>query len=126
MAIVFKDAKIERKPLIKDAESGTPTTFWFEVTPALRRQAFLNAMGGKGFDNGDFMNEVFRKALVGWEGLKDEKGAEIPFNETIRDLLVSNTETFTAIDVIEMFNIPKEMNEPEQSTKKKNSTSKKH
>lgn len=127
MAIVFKDTTPERKQIVKDAESGSPTTFYFRVTPALKRQVYLNSLASLGFEFGVFLDDVFRKALIGWDGLKDGDGNDVTYSELVRDMIVKETDTFTTEDVLDVFEFPKSKNveKQESGAKKKNSTSKK-
>ena len=48
-------------------------------------------------DSGDTDVDQIRKVLVGWYGLVDANGADVPFNEATRDALLSIPAALNAI-----------------------------
>jgi len=100
MPIVFRDEKIP--PVVIDKDG---TLFYFTVTPGVKRQARLNMYLRGELDAGAFHNDLFRKALTGWENLVDPDGNEVPFSAQVRDRLVNGCDIFNDEDIITVFGL---------------------
>ena len=114
MPITFKSEVI--KPITIDKEG---TKFHFRINASVRRQANISSMlmGG---DNVVFVENMFRKSLIGWDNLIDEKGNQVAFSITVRDLILDEMEIFDLDDIIEVFGIKLDS---DKNIKKKNKKS---
>lgn len=81
-------------------EPGTSETGEVETSSFVAKFKRLNDEECKSIrDSGETDIEQLRKVLVGWYGLVDASGAEVPFSDATRDALLSIPAALHAISV---------------------------
>ena len=116
--MIFLNEKTEPVIIEKDG-----TKFFFNYNDGVKKQAVINAAARRDESVGGEMLDRFRLSLAGWENLKDGSDNDIRFSVPIRDALVTETETFNIMDILDI--VGEKPDTEGEKSQKKPSTSKK-